>query len=92
MDKHNARQRTPVLPPGAMARGLSRLQAAEYVGFSAIKFDSLVADGRMPQPARIDRRKLWDRYALDRALDKLFTGDNASAEEEHVNPWDSVAA
>jgi hypothetical protein len=29
-------------------RGLSRSEAAMYVGISAAKFDELVADGRMP--------------------------------------------
>jgi hypothetical protein len=32
-------------------RGLSRDEAAMYVGISPSKFDELLADGRMPSPA-----------------------------------------
>jgi hypothetical protein len=31
-----------------------------YIGVSPTAFDKLVADGRMPQPRRIDGRKIWD--------------------------------
>ena len=40
----------------APRRGLSREEAALYVGISASKFDMLVVDGRMPRPRQIDRR------------------------------------
>jgi len=39
-------------------RGLSRDEAAMYVGVSAGKFDEMVGDGRMPAPVRIDHRKI----------------------------------
>jgi excisionase family DNA binding protein len=52
-------------------RGLSREEAAMYIGVSAGKFDELVADGRMPAPRRIDRRKIWDVRDLDVAFDAL---------------------
>ena len=52
-------------------RGLSRDEAAMYVGISAGKFDELVADGRMPGPRRIDGRKVWDIRSLDVAFDRL---------------------
>jgi predicted DNA-binding transcriptional regulator AlpA len=55
------------LPP----RGLSRPQAAEYVGVGVTKFDELVADGRMPPAKRIDGRKIWDRFALDESIAAL---------------------
>ena len=42
-------------------RGLSREEAAMYLGISASKFDELVRDGRMPSPKRIDGRKIWER-------------------------------
>jgi hypothetical protein len=53
------------LPLGVMPRGLSRIQAAEYVGVSPTL-------RRMPKPARCGRRVLWDRRQIDRALDGLF--------------------
>ena len=52
-------------------RGLSRDEAAMYIGVSAAKFDELVADGRMPAPVRIDGRKVWDLRSLDLAFDAL---------------------
>ena len=52
-------------------RGLSRLEAAQYVGVGGTKFDELVATGRMPRPKRIDGRKIWDLHELDMAFDAL---------------------
>ena len=72
--------RFPVQP-----RGLSREMAAGYVGISPTKFDELVRDGRMPSPRLIDRRKVWDRGALDDAFDALPS-------EADANPWDEAIA
>ena len=70
------------LPPPTR-RGLSRVQAAGYLGVSPNKFNELVADGRMPQPKRIDGRKVWDVRALDQYFDALpIDGDIDN------NPWD----
>jgi hypothetical protein len=72
-----------ILPPSLAPRGICRVGAATYIGISASKFDELVADGRMPQPKRIDGRKVWDVKALDRAFEGL------PEEGEHAaNPWD----
>lgn len=65
------RPRASALPAGVLPRGLSRPQAAEYVGVGVTKFDTLVGDGRMPRPKRIDGRRIWDRLALDEALAAL---------------------
>lgn len=64
-------------------RGLNRVQAAEYIGIGASKFDALVDDRRMPEPKKIDGRRVWDKHALDRAFDKL---NSISGDER--NPWD----
>lgn len=61
-------------------RGLSREEAARYVGVSATKFDALVKDGRMPPPKRIDGRVVWDRRRLDEKFDEL--------DDSGHNPWD----
>lgn len=66
------------MPP----RGLSRTQAAEYVGISATFFDTLVSDGRMPKPKAIGTRRIWDRFALDQAFDAL-------SDDDEQNPWDA---
>jgi predicted DNA-binding transcriptional regulator AlpA len=52
-------------------RGLRREEAAAYLGFSARKFDELIADGRMPKPKRIDGVVVWDIHRLDLAFDAL---------------------
>lgn len=79
----------PLSPSGFQPiprRGVSRSEAAIYVGISPTKFDELVADGRMPKPRKIDARRIWDILALDDAFDAL------PGAEEHTerNPWDDV--
>ena len=66
-------------------RGLSRDEAAMYIGISAGKFDEMIRDGRMPSPVSIDKRKVWDIRALDLAFDELSmeTGTRASS-------WDGI--
>lgn len=82
-----------VLPLSLPPRGLSREEAAAYVGIGATKFDALVADGRMPPPKRIDGRRVWDRVALDRAFAAL--PDEAGGrghDDAHADKWDRVEA
>jgi predicted DNA-binding transcriptional regulator AlpA len=69
-------------------RGLSRDEAATYIGISATKFDELVRDGRMPGPKRIDARKVWDVRDLDVAFDALPSENPASQE----STWDDFRA
>jgi predicted DNA-binding transcriptional regulator AlpA len=76
-----------VLPLSLPPRGLSREQAAAYVGVSPSLFDVLIKDGRMPMPKRINSRTIWDRLELDISFAALPSND-ASA----MNPWDEVAA
>lgn len=52
-------------------RGLSRADAAEYVGVSATTFDLMVRQGKMPKPFRVYGRVLWDRNKVDAAIDAL---------------------
>jgi excisionase family DNA binding protein len=56
-------------------RGLSRDEAAMYIGVSAGKFDHMITDGRMPGPRRIDGRKVWDVREVDLAFDALPRDD-----------------
>jgi predicted DNA-binding transcriptional regulator AlpA len=76
-----------VLPLSLPPRGLSREQAAAYVGVSPSFFDTLVKDGRMPGPKRINSRAVWDRMELDAAFVALPSSDTAM-----MNPWDETAA
>jgi hypothetical protein len=66
-------------------RGLSRDEAAMYIGISPAKFDQLVVAGRMPAARRIDGRKIWDVRALDIAFDALPCEDGPQG-----TSWDDV--
>jgi predicted DNA-binding transcriptional regulator AlpA len=66
------------LPPSLAPRGLSRVQAAEYIGVGVSKFDEMVGDGRMPKPKRVDARTIWDRWQIDAAFTAL---DGARGDE-----------
>ena len=70
-----------ILPRSLAPRGLSRVQAAAYVGTGPTKFDEMVKDGRMPKPKRVDGRTIWDRFRLDESFEELPSEDSA-------NPWD----
>ena len=56
------------LPPSLPPRGLSRVEAASYVGVSTTLFDAMVKDRRMPRPKRVNARTIWDRISLDQAF------------------------
>lgn len=61
-------------------RGMSREEVARYIGVGVSTFDKLVEEGRMPRPARIGKRVVWDRLKVDAAfadLDDADAGDNA---------------
>ncbi|MGE4063609.1 MAG: helix-turn-helix transcriptional regulator [Rhodospirillaceae bacterium] len=75
----------PALPTGLAPRGLSRVQAAAYVGISPGLFDQLVAEGRFPKPLQFHSRLVWDRVALDGAFETQINGGQDSA-----NYWDRV--
>jgi predicted DNA-binding transcriptional regulator AlpA len=64
-------------------RGMSRDEAARYVGVGATKFDEMVADRRMPRPKRVDGRVIWDRLQLDAAFTDL-------PEDTKANPLDRM--
>jgi predicted DNA-binding transcriptional regulator AlpA len=72
----SAPQAEPTYPP----RGLSRPEAARYIGVGVTLFDEMVADGRMPRPKSINRRLVWDRLELDVHFTDLPNAAN--------NAWD----
>lgn len=67
-----------------MPRGLSRTEAARYVGISPTLFDELVKDGRMPGPRRINSRAVWDRAEVDIFFEALPT----SEPDSKASDWD----
>lgn len=69
--------------PFVCPRGLSRVEAAAYVGVSVGMFDRLMAEGRMPKPICIGSRRLWDRIEVEAAFNAL---GEPSVDES--NDWD----
>jgi predicted DNA-binding transcriptional regulator AlpA len=65
-------------------RGLSRIEAAVYVGLGVTKFDELVAAGQMPKAKRFGGRVLWDIRELDMAFDAI------GSEGGEVNEWNTI--
>jgi predicted DNA-binding transcriptional regulator AlpA len=64
-------------------RGMSREEAARYIGVGATKFDEMVSDRRMPQPKRVDGRVIWDRLRIEAAFSEL-------PEDNKANPLDRM--
>lgn len=52
-------------------RGLSRTEAARYLGIGTTLFDELVVEGKLPKPKMVKTRTVWDRNALDLAFEEL---------------------
>jgi hypothetical protein len=52
-------------------RGLSREEAAMYLGISGSTFDEMRSAGQIEPPRLIKGRKLWDIRDLDMAFDAL---------------------
>jgi hypothetical protein len=67
-------------------RGLSREEAAMYLGVGAGLFDELRAAGKIEPPRLIKGRKLWDIRDLDVAFDALPREDAPAL----GTSWDDV--
>ena len=69
-------------------RGLSRREAAAYVGVSIRTFNRLTAAGVLPQ--RLASLGRWDKHKLDAAFEKL-AGAEAEvaqvADEDYITKW-----
>jgi Helix-turn-helix domain len=62
-------------------RGLSRVEAAMYLGISPSKFDQLRRDGRITPPKILDGRLVFLREKLDEFLDALPEENDQSSED-----------
>jgi predicted DNA-binding transcriptional regulator AlpA len=82
---HSRQLVSPSLPLLLAPRGLSRTEAAAYIGVSPSLFDEMMKDGRMPSPKKINSRTVWDRKRLDEAFEALPDKDDG-------NPWDEDEA
>lgn len=72
--------------PAMFRRGLSRKDAADYIGVSTTKFDQLVSDKHMPRPKAIGGRRIWCVYEIDEHFDQLGAPHQAIS----TNSWDEV--
>ena len=76
--------------PLEQPRLLSRERAASYCGLSPNQFTEEVDAGTFPGPVPLKRtrRTLWDRIALDRALDARLTVDLSEGTwDERERKW-----
>lgn len=78
--------KTSPLPSNLQPRGLSREQAAAYLGISPSLFDRLVKGGDLPQAVTLGGRKVWDV----RRLDSVF-GPRSDLERAADDPWENAA-
>jgi len=69
-----------ILPRLPVVFGLPEPEAAASVGLSASKFRELVADGRMPQPRRIDGKLVYDVDELRSAFKNLPHNSDTEAD------------
>lgn len=76
--------RRDILPRSLPPRGVSRGEAARYIGVSPTTFDEMVKDGRMPRPKRIGGRVVWDVKSLDIAFDALPDDGAPASKWAHV--------
>ena len=79
--------------PPSDRRCLDRKEAASYLCVSPPTFDKLVRNGDAPAPIQFMGRKVWDKRALDRALDALSgidaRGPHVGAHSENEAPLDA---
>lgn len=68
-------------------RGLSREEAAMYLGIGAGTFDEMRVAGQIEPPRLIKGRKLWDIRDLDMAFEALPRED---APATSPSSWDDV--
>jgi len=68
--------------------GLSRVEAAEYVGVGVTLFDQMVVDGRMPPPRQVNSRTIWSRKELERYFDKPPYSTKVVQTRQSTQEWE----
>lgn len=71
--------------------GLSREDAASYIGISAATFDKLVDDGLMPGPRKVYSRIVWDADEVAAAFRRLPVA-RGLATDEASSVWENIQA
>lgn len=65
-------------------KGLSRLEAARYVGVSTTTFDEMVRERLMPRPKAVGTRVLWDRAQVDLFFEALPEREPTQESDEEI--------
>ena len=81
-------RRAQILPPSMAPIGLSREEAAAYIGVGASLFDRLISDGRMPQPRPLGERLIWDVAEVTAAFRALPHRDEVANQPASSNDFD----
>lgn len=71
-------------------RTMKAERAAAYLDMSRSKFLELVDDGRLPKPKIIDGMRVWDRLALDAAVDEFPDRGDGDSVEGRPNTFDTL--
>jgi len=74
-----------VQPPVAL--GLSRAEAAAFVGVGVSLFDEMVKDARMPPPRKANSRLIWSRVELEKAFADLPYAEVQGQSAEPAIEW-----
>lgn len=74
-------ERDKALPYNLPPLGLSRTEAAAYIGVSPSLFDTMVKDERTPKPKKVNSRTIWDIRQVDKFFDELLTDVEPSSWE-----------
>lgn len=85
-----------IFPDNLPPIGLTREQAAGYLGIGTTLFDDLVKDGQMPSARKLRGAVRWDRLELDVAFRRLPRNGPELAqndeEQPEDDPWSRVRA
>jgi len=76
----------------AWPRGLRRQSVADYVGVSPTQLDKWVMEGVLPSPRKIGGVVIWDRYALDEAMEAIFYPEADAENDAEMTAWNDVCA
>lgn len=76
------------LPISLPPVGISREQAASFIGISPTLFDRLVFEGKMPDGRQIYGRLVWDVQEVADAFRRLpHRSEPVDQRRQEVNPW-----
>jgi excisionase family DNA binding protein len=76
------------LPEGLPPIGLSRKEAASYIGVSENTFSAMVEAGEMPPPRMAGARLIWLRPELDQFSYRLPIRGGSPPRQSALADWD----